>query len=107
VWLAPVQVAVISVSPVAVAYGQQVRGALVMAGRRADIDDRDATLAARVRDAQHRRAPYVAVVGEKEAASGSVAVRLRSGERLPAMLVEEFVSMVSTVAAKRGAALLP
>jgi threonyl-tRNA synthetase len=88
VWLAPVQVVVMPVSRVAVAYGQRVRGALVMAGLRAEIEDRDATLAARVRDAQQRRAPYVAVVGEKEAASGSVAVRLRSGERLPAMLVE-------------------
>ena len=106
VWLAPTQVVVMPATSGAVAYAREVKDALVKAGLRAEADDRDATLAARVRDAQQRRAPYVAVVGEKEAATRGVAVRLRSSERLPYMSVEAFVEMVTAVAARRGAGLL-
>ena len=107
VWLAPEQVAVLPATSGAFAYARRVRQVLVSSGLRAEVDDRDATLAARVRDAQQRRAPYIAVVGEREEASGNVAVRLRSSEQLPAMSLERFTEMAGTVIAKRGGALLP
>jgi threonyl-tRNA synthetase len=107
VWLAPVQVVVMPATSGAVAYAREVKDALVRAGLRAEADDRDATLAARVREAQQRHPPYLAVVGEKEAATRGVAVRLRSSERLPYMSVEALVEMVTAVAARRGVGLLP
>jgi threonyl-tRNA synthetase len=106
VWLAPAQVVIMPVTSAAVAYSRQVQQAFLTAGLRAEVDDRDATLGARVRDAQQRRAPYVAVVGPQEMDNGTVAVRLRSAERLPSMTVEHFVKLVSAVVARRGAGLL-
>ena len=46
---------------------------------------------AKIRDAQMQKIPYMLVMGDKEAASGAVAVRLRSGEDKGAMAVEEFL----------------
>jgi threonyl-tRNA synthetase len=49
--------------------------ALVEAGVRVEVDDRDATLAARVRDAEVRKVPCVAVIGRREVQSRAVSVR--------------------------------
>jgi threonyl-tRNA synthetase len=107
VWLAPAQAVVLPVSDKATAFGARVRDLLSRAGLRADLDDRDETLAARIRDAQQRHVPYVAVVGGREAADGTVSVRLRDSRQLPAMAVDRFVSLAVGVAAERLPGLLP
>jgi threonyl-tRNA synthetase len=107
VWLAPAQVVIMPVAPEAVEYGRQVCAALVRSGLRAEVDDRDQTLAARIRDAQQRRAPYQVVAGSRELETGTVSVRLRNGERLPPMGLERFVDLVSTVAGTRSPGLVP
>ena len=62
------------------------------AGIRAALDDRD-TLAYRIRDAEMHKIPYMAVVGEKEAAAGTVAVRKRgAGKKQEVMPRDAFVS---------------
>jgi threonyl-tRNA synthetase len=107
VWLAPAQVVITPVSSEATAYSRKVQDVLVREGLRAEVDDRDATLGARVRDIRQRRVPYIAVVGDQEVNAGTVAVRLRSSERLPSMSVEQFVQLLKAVVAGRGAGLLP
>jgi threonyl-tRNA synthetase len=107
VWLSPVQAIVVPVSAPAQAQAAHVRDALVRAGLRAVLDDRDATVGARVRDAQKQRAPYIAVVGEREATDGTVSVRLRTAEQLGPMAVERFVALVHAVASERSPGLLP
>jgi threonyl-tRNA synthetase len=106
VWLAPVQVVVLPVSAAAADHAMGVREALRRAGLRADLDDRDATLAARVRDAQKLRAPYLAVVGEREASAGTVSVRLRNTAQVIDMGVDEFVRLVSAIRDNRSAGLV-
>jgi threonyl-tRNA synthetase len=80
VWLAPEQVRVLPISehwvPSARDLLEQLRGA----GIRAELDDRD-TLSYRIRDAEVHRVPYMAVVGEREAEAGTVAVRRRGAGR--------------------------
>jgi threonyl-tRNA synthetase len=107
VWLAPVQAVVLPVSPGALGHAAGVRDALRHAGLRAELDDRDATLGARARDARRQRAPYLAVVGEREAATGTVSVRLRGAGQLPVMGTAELVELVRAVAAGCGPDLLP
>jgi threonyl-tRNA synthetase len=107
VWLAPVQAVVLPVSPAAAEHCGRVKDELQRAGIRAELDDRDATLAARVRDAQKARAPYLAVAGDREAAAGTVSVRLRDSRRLPEMQVREFVELVEKVRSSRAGELLP
>jgi threonyl-tRNA synthetase len=107
VWLAPAQVVIVPVTSGAAPYSRKVREVLVREGLRAEVDDRDATLGARARDARQRYIPYLAVVGDQEVHGESVSVRLRSSERLPAMSVEQFLKILKAVVAGRGAGLLP
>jgi threonyl-tRNA synthetase len=106
VWLAPTQVAILPVNPAAHAHAVRVRDALSRRALRAEIDDRDATLAARVRAAQEQRTPYLVVVGERESAADTVSVRLRDGTRLPSMSVEAFVSSAEGIARRRTSSLM-
>ena len=83
-----------------------MRQRLVDAGLRAELDDRDATLGARVRDARALRVPYVAVIGRREAADGTVSLRLRDGRRLDPLPVDDAVRLMSDVDRSRSLALL-
>jgi threonyl-tRNA synthetase len=98
---------VLPVSPGALEHAAGVTNALRRAGIRAELDDRDATLGARVRDAQMARTPYLAVVGDREATAGTVSVRLRDWRQLPEMHMREFVELVERVKASRAPELVP
>ena len=87
-WLAPEQVRVLTVSEKSEEYGRQVEQALREAGLRAAGDYRAEKLGAKIRDAQLLRIPYMAVVGEKDKAAGSVTLRDRIDGDLGAMAVD-------------------
>jgi threonyl-tRNA synthetase len=101
VWLAPTQATVLPVDSEARAYAVRVRDALRQRALRAEIDERDATLAARVRDAGQRRIPYLAIVGARESATDHVSVRLRDGTQLPPMKLDAFGDLAREVANSR------
>jgi threonyl-tRNA synthetase len=106
VWLSPCQVRVVPIVDDLAGRSRSVRDRLRQGGVRATVDDRDATLAARIRDAQHDKVPYLAVIGRREAADGTVAVRLRDGRRLGTIPVDDFVALVAATAASRSPRLL-
>jgi threonyl-tRNA synthetase len=74
-WLAPVQVAVLPVSNKFTEYAHQVVSELTAAGFRAQFDDRNEKLQAKIRDSEMQKVPYMAVVGGKEAEARSVSIR--------------------------------
>jgi threonyl-tRNA synthetase len=90
VWLAPVQVAVIPITDDQVVYARDVAVRLADAGLRADLNDRRDRMQAKIREAQLQKIPYMLVIGKREAADGTVSVRLRNGRDLGAMPVEQF-----------------
>jgi threonyl-tRNA synthetase len=100
VWLAPEQVAVIPVAESFNEYAVKVAAELKAKSRESGYELRVSTelddnrLNAKIRDCQNRRIPYMLVVGEREAGSGTAAVRLRDGRQLPAMKVSEFADYV-------------
>jgi threonyl-tRNA synthetase len=106
-WLAPVQVAVLPIVDDALDHARAVRRRLHEHEIRVELDDRDATLASRIRDAQQRRIPYLAIVGRDEAAAGTVAVRLRDSRRLDPQPLDAFVGLVEGVVADRSPDLVP
>lgn len=55
----------------------------------------------KIRDAQLQKIPYMLVVGEREAAEGKVAVRLRSGKDLGPMPLQNFINRIKTEAESR------
>jgi threonyl-tRNA synthetase len=94
VWLAPVQAIVLPIADRHIPYAASVQRELRDFGVRAELDDRSERVNAKIRDAQLQKIPYMLVVGDREAASQAVAVRLRSGEDLGARPVQEIVERI-------------
>jgi threonyl-tRNA synthetase len=91
VWLAPVQVAVLPISDKHASYAQTVLEELRGAQIRAQLDDRNEKLNARIRDAQLQKVPFMLVVGEREAQSHSVAIRRRDTGDAGSRTLAEFI----------------
>jgi threonyl-tRNA synthetase len=107
-WLAPIQARIIPISEKANDYAHKVREALFnepvvngTAGLRVDIDETNERMQKKIRDAQLQKIPYMLVVGEREAAEGKVAVRLRSGKDLGAMPLENVIARIKKEAESR------
>jgi threonyl-tRNA synthetase len=73
------------------AYSKQVAEQLKRAGLRVELDASKDRMQAKIRHAQLQKVPYMLVIGDKEQAAGTVAVRLRSGEDLGALPVDAFI----------------
>jgi threonyl-tRNA synthetase len=102
VWLSPVQVAVIPIADRHNAPGRQVMEELQAAGIRAELDDSSDRMNAKIRNAQLQKIPYMLVIGDREAAEGTVNVRLRNGEQRGTQSLGEFITYVQDVVAKKA-----
>jgi len=91
VWLSPVQAILIPIADRHVDYANSVGDQLKKAGLRIDVDERSERMNAKIRDAQLQKVPYMLIIGDQEVETGAVAVRLRSGEDLGAMPIEDFL----------------
>jgi len=101
-WLAPVQVAVLTITDRAVPYAERVTRALRGAGLRVELDGRGDKLGAKIRDAQRQKIPFMLVLGDREAEHGTVAVRERSRGDLGAMPLGAFEQMALHLARSRA-----
>jgi threonyl-tRNA synthetase len=101
VWLAPEQVWVLPISEQWEESGKELQEQLVAAGVRARLQARD-TLSYRIREGETKKVPYMAVVGEREAEAGTVAVRKRgAGKKQEVMDRSDFVDRVTREIAER------
>lgn len=91
VWLSPVQVAVIPVAPAFNDYAEKIGALLKEHDIRADIDLSDNRMNAKIRSFQKKKVPYMLILGEKEASTDSVSLRLRTGKQTNAIPVPEFI----------------
>jgi threonyl-tRNA synthetase len=92
VWMAPVQAVLIPIADRHVPYAQEVAHQLKLAGLRAEVDDRNDRMNAKIRDAQKQKIPYMLVVGDKEMEQNQVALRMRSGDNPGAITLDEFLA---------------
>ncbi len=99
-WLHPVQVVVIPITDAEAAYAQSVADRLRKKGLRVEVDGRSERMQRKIRDAQARKAPYMAIAGSREAESGHVNVRDRAGNQTDELL-EAFAERVSQEVAER------
>ena len=79
VWLAPVQVAIVTVTDRVNDYARSVMARLEAVGVRVAFDDSNGTMQAKVREASLLKIPYTIVLGDKEVAADSVSVRTFGG----------------------------
>ena len=83
-WLAPVQARVLSIADRHAEHASGVRDTLTAAGFRAEADVRQEKIGLKIREAQLQKVPYMLVVGDREAADGTVALRSRiAGDQGP------------------------
>jgi threonyl-tRNA synthetase len=80
VWLAPTQAVVIPVAERNLDYARKVGDELAAIGFRAEVDERQERMNAKIRDAQLQKIPYMLVVGNREEEARGVSVRLRTNE---------------------------
>ncbi|GBD20730.1 Threonine--tRNA ligase 2 [bacterium HR28] len=102
VWLAPVQAVIIPIADRHLPYAYRIRDRLYEAGLRVEVDDGDERMQAKIRNAQLQKIPYMLVVGDREVAEESVAVRLRTNENLGSMPIERFEAMVRRIVADKS-----
>lgn len=93
-WLTPIQIIVLPISEKYHDYANQVMRDLSRSGFRTELDKRDETLQYRIREAQENYIPYMAIVGSKEASSGSLSVRHIDKNELGLMHMEEFLEII-------------
>ncbi|MFQ5747807.1 MAG: His/Gly/Thr/Pro-type tRNA ligase C-terminal domain-containing protein, partial [Gemmatimonadota bacterium] len=97
VWLAPEQVRVVPITDEHAEGAGAVVARLRAAGVRAGLDARSDTLSYRIRDGELHKIPYLLVVGDRELAEGTVAVRARGAEKKQVgMSVDAFLERVGS-----------
>ncbi|MBI3840494.1 MAG: threonine--tRNA ligase [Thaumarchaeota archaeon] len=102
VWLSPVQATVIPLSDENRGYATKVLAALLEGGVRVQGDFESGTLGSKVRRSQLEKIPYAVVVGAKEEAAKTLAIRARDGEQRFGLTTREFIDEVRTLASKFG-----
>lgn len=104
-WLAPVQLKIVTVTEQQLDYAREVFTELKDAGWRVELDERNEKLGYKIREAQLAKIPYAIVIGDSEVQAQTVAPRRRGGENLgPMPLNELFERLKSEVAQERGEA---
>lgn len=96
-WLAPVQSILVPIADRHVPYCEQIAERMREHDFRVSVDARSERMNAKVRDAQLQKIPYICVVGDKEAGSDSVSLRLRTGKDAGPVSVDELISRMEGV----------
>lgn len=101
-WLAPVQILILPLADRHLEWAETVRTRLAEAGFRVQVDGRVEKIGYKIREAQLQKVPYMLVMGDREAAEGSVAVRSRTGGDLGATSLDAFLATARTEALNRA-----
>jgi threonyl-tRNA synthetase len=90
-WLSPVQAVVIPVTEKHHDYARKVIDSMKRHDIRVELDDRNDKIGYRIRNAQMQKVPFMLILGDNEADEGKVTVRLRNGENLTGIALEDFI----------------
>jgi len=102
-WLAPVQVRILTVTDDHEEYAAKIFDELRSMGWRVELDGRNEKLGYKIREAQLAKIPYAVVIGDKEVQAQTVAPRRRGGETLPPMTIADYAQLLrSEVAQETG-----
>ena len=94
-WLTPDQVAILPISEKFNDYAQEVKDYLKRYDVRAIVDERNEKIGRKIRDNEMKRIPYMLIVGEKEAADGTVSVRKQGEGDQGSMKFEDFAKKIN------------
>ena len=101
-WLAPVQVVVANITDAQADYVQEIVKSLQKQGLRAVADLRNEKITYKIREHSLQKVSFILVVGDKEKASGAVAVRARGNQDLGVMPLENFIQKLASDIAQKA-----
>ncbi len=101
-WISPTQVKVLPVSDKTLSYAEDIYSNLKELGFRVELDSRQETLGAKIRDGEKEKVPFLLIVGPKEAESGMVSVRTRGVGNGPAITLNDFIALISKLRAEKS-----
>ena len=93
-WLAPVQVIILTITDKHIPFGEDVFNQLISHSIRTEKDFRNESLRLKIREAQLQKIPYMLVIGDKEVQKGGVSPRHRSGKDLKLLSLNKFISLI-------------
>ena len=102
VWLSPTQIEIIPISDKHVKYAEKVMKKAKEAGLRAEVNDKDESMGAKIRNAQIRKIPYMFIVGDKEIEKDEVSVRLRDEKDLGAQSLAKVLEKIQKIKLTRS-----
>ena len=94
VWIAPVQVAVLTISDKQQDYAMELVKKLQCENIRVEIDNHNQTFGAKIRDAQIAKIPYMIIIGDKEIKQNTINIRTRNEKIIGEMSSEKFISLI-------------
>ena len=94
VWLAPIQVVIMSITENQVEYAKKVSNILEKHDFRIEHDLRNETIGLKIRDHAMQRIPYLVILGPREQEENTVSVRTRDGKDLSSMPVNNFIQIL-------------
>jgi threonyl-tRNA synthetase len=101
IWLSPVQAVVLSIADRHAGYAAEVATRMNAAGLRVEADTRNERLQYKIREAQLQKLPYMLIVGDNEAAAGTVSIRDRAGSKRDAVSVDALIDELRAVSTSR------
>ncbi len=103
-WLSPVQAVIMNITDKQADFCQEIAETLQDRGFRAKADLRNEKIGFKIREHTIQKVPYQLVVGDKEVESKTVTVRLRNGEDLGSMTIEQLAERLEAEVARKGRA---
>ena len=94
VWLAPVQVRVLTITDKEIPFAKDIYEKIKSEGIRVELDSRNEMLSYKIRESQLQKIPYMVVVGKRETENKLLTVRKRNGENLKNISLENFLKMI-------------
>jgi threonyl-tRNA synthetase len=98
-WLAPVQIGLVPISEKHLQYAEEVKKKLEAAGLRVELDTSNQKMNAKIRDFGLQKIPFILILGDKEAATDSVSVRVRAKGDEGSVTVADFIARATKLVA--------
>jgi threonyl-tRNA synthetase len=97
VWLAPVQVAILTIADRHTDYAIRISDILTSEDIRTDLDTENEKIGYKIRNATIKKVPYLVIIGDKEISENTVTVRKRGGDNIGPFTIQEFIRIIKTI----------
>lgn len=101
VWLAPVQAVIMPITDSHTEKSREIYERVFESGFRVQIDDRNEKLGYKMREAEVKKIPYIAVIGDKEIQEGNLSIRKGGGKGIGSLRLEEFLNVLEEEVAQK------